>query len=176
MMDADEIRTTNPEARMSGHTLILLRHGKSDWSGASPDIERPLARRGRRQAPEAGRWLATNIPDIDVALVSSAVRARSTWELVAEELDAPPQQRVDDRLYAATLEELLTVVRQLPEDLGSVVMVGHNPGMEDLVTCLTGDQVQMTTSAVAVVDLAGAWAQAGHAPATLRTTGRPPTT
>ncbi|HSJ21947.1 MAG TPA: histidine phosphatase family protein [Nocardioidaceae bacterium] len=161
---------------MSGHTLILLRHAKSDWSSASPDIERPLARRGRRQAPEAGRWLATNIPDIDVALVSSAVRARSTWELVAEEFDAPPQQRVDDRLYAATLEELLTVVRQLPEDLGTVVMVGHNPGMEDLVTSLTGDQVQMTTSAVVVVDLAGAWAQAGHVPATLRTAGRPPTT
>jgi phosphohistidine phosphatase len=161
---------------MSGHTLILLRHGKSDWSGDGPDIERPLAGRGRRQAPEAGRWLATSIHDIDVALVSSAVRARSTWELVAAELDAPPQQRVDGRLYAGTLEELLTVVRQLPDDLGTVVMVGHNPGMEDLVSCLTGEEVPMTTSSIAVVDLVGSWAQAGHVPATLRTAGRPPTT
>jgi phosphohistidine phosphatase len=160
---------------MSGHTLILLRHGKSDWSGDGPDIERPLAGRGRRQAPEAGRWLATNVHDIDAALVSSAVRARSTWELVAEELDAPPRQRVDDRLYAATLEDLLTVVRQLPEGLGTVAVVGHNPGMEDLVSCLTGEEVAMTTSSIAVVDIVGPWAQAGHAPASLRAAGRPPT-
>jgi phosphohistidine phosphatase len=161
---------------MTGHTLILLRHGKSDWSGDSPDLERPLAGRGRRQAPEAGRWLATNIHSIDVALVSSAARTRSTWELVAAELAAPPRARVDDRLYAATLEELLTVVRQLPDDLGTVVIVGHNPGMEDLVSCLTGEEVPMTTSSIAVVDLAGSWAQAGHGPATLRAAGRPPTT
>jgi phosphohistidine phosphatase len=160
---------------MPEHTLILLRHGKSDWSSDGPDIERPLAGRGRRQAPEAGRWLSTNIGSIDVALVSPALRTRSTWALVAAELDAPPQERVDDRIYAATLKELLAVVRQLPDDLGTVVMVGHNPGMEDLLSCLTGEEVPMTTSSVAVVDLVGSWAEAGHVPATLRAAGRPPT-
>jgi phosphohistidine phosphatase len=160
---------------MPGHTLILLRHGKSDWSGEGPDLERPLAKRGRRQAPEAGRWLAEHIGSIDLVVVSPAERARSTWDLAAAELDVGPPVHVDDRMYAATSEELLGVARDLPEDLGTVVMVGHNPGMADLVSGLAGEEVPMTTSSLAVVDLVGAWAQAGHAPATLRAAGRPPT-
>ena len=67
---------------MSERTLILLRHAKSDWSGSVPDVDRPLARRGHRQAPQAGRWLADNIDSIDLAVVSPANRARRTWELV----------------------------------------------------------------------------------------------
>jgi phosphohistidine phosphatase len=62
-------------------TLIVLRHGKSDWSGGEPDHLRPLARRGRRQAPEAGRWLAHNVAAIDLAVVSPAERTRETWRL-----------------------------------------------------------------------------------------------
>jgi phosphohistidine phosphatase len=160
---------------MPGHTLILLRHGKSDWSGGGPDLERPLAKRGRRQAPEAGRWLAEHIGSVDLVVVSPAERTRSTWDLVAAELEADPPVQVDDRMYAATPEELLGVVRDLPEDLGTVVMVGHNPGMADLVSGLTGEEVPMTTSSLAVVELVGPWAQAGHVPATLSTAGRPPT-
>jgi phosphohistidine phosphatase len=63
---------------MSERTLILLRHANSDWSGDDADIARPLAKRGRRQAPDAGRWLAANIDSIDLAVVSPAIRARST--------------------------------------------------------------------------------------------------
>jgi len=79
-------------------TLILLRHAKSDWTGGEADIDRGLAKRGRRQAPDAGRWLASSIERIDLAVVSPANRARRTWDLVAAELDGPPPMRVDDRV------------------------------------------------------------------------------
>jgi len=158
----------------SDRTLVLLRHAKSDWSGGEADLTRPLAKRGRRQAPEAGRWLSDNIAGIDLAVVSPAARARSTWELVSAELEAAPPMRIDDRVYAASAPALLAVTRDLPDDLGTVVLVGHNPGVEDLVARLTGERVQMLTSAVAVIVLPAPWVTAGDGPATLSACGRPP--
>lgn len=154
-------------------TLILLRHAKSDWSGGGADIDRPLAKRGRRQAAEAGRWLAANVAGIDLAVVSPATRTRSSWEIVAAELDRPPEVLVDDRLYAASGEELLEVVRGLADGAGTVVLTGHNPGVEELAELLTGEWVRMPTSAIAVLDLA-AWSGAGDGSAVLRASGRPP--
>ena len=155
-------------------TLILLRHGKSDWSGGEPDDLRPLARRGRRQVPEVGRWLAESIGDIDLAVVSPAVRARETWRLAAAELAVPPPVRVEDRVYAGSAGSLLAVVRELPDAVATVVLVGHNPGVEDLLATLTGDWLPMPTSAVAVIDLPGPWSAAGEPTAVLRAQGRPP--
>jgi phosphohistidine phosphatase len=159
---------------MAERTLILLRHAKSDWSAGAADIARPLAGRGRRQAPEAGRWLNENVRGIDLALVSPAERARSTWHLVSAELDAPPRLALEDRLYAASGDALLAVVRELSDDLGTVALVGHNPGLEDLVVRLTGEWVRLPTSAIAVVGVRGGWATTGDTPATLRVSGRPP--
>ena len=155
-------------------TLILLRHGKSDWSGGEPDHLRPLAKRGRRQVPEAGRWLAENIGVIDLAIVSPAERTRETWRLAAAELTVRPTVREDDRVYAGTAGALLDVLRELPEEVATVVLVGHNPGVEDLVASLTGRWVSMPTSALAVIDLPGPWSTAGETPADLRAEGRPP--
>ena len=157
-----------------GRTLILLRHAKSDWSGHVVDIARPLAKRGRRQAPETGRWINANLNPLDLALVSPAERARSTWHLVAAQLDAPPRSIIDDRLYAASVEDLLGIVRELPDQVHGAVLVGHNPGMEDLVLHLTGEWVPLPTAAVASIAVPGSWATAGHAEATLRASGRPP--
>ena len=154
--------------------LILLRHGKSDWSGDEPDHERPLAKRGRRQAPEAGRWLAEHIERIDLAVVSTAVRARQTWELVSAPLAAPPPLRLEDRAYAASSGALLEIVRELPNDATTVVLVGHNPGIEDLASTLTGHGVSMPTSALAVIGLSGGWGAAGNDEADLLASGRPP--
>lgn len=164
----------SPDRTPPEHTLVLLRHAKSDWSGDQPDLARPLAKRGRRLAPDAGRWLATHINGFDLAVVSPATRARSTWDLVAAELDTPPPTRIDDRVYAAPDRELLAVVRELPDDLKTVVLVGHNPGLEDLVSTLTGEPVPMRTAALAVVTVPGPWSTAGHHPALLRAAGRPP--
>ena len=155
-------------------TLILLRHAKSDWSGGEPDPDRPLARRGRRQAAESGRWLAGNVADIALAVVSPTVRTRDTWAIVAAELGDPPQVQVDDRVYAASGEELLEVVHGLADDVGTAVLVGHIPGVEEVLELLTGQWVRMPTSAIAVIDLAGAWASAGDGAAVVRASGRPP--
>jgi len=162
---------------MAEHTLIVLRHAKSDWSGHESDVHRPLADRGRKQAPEAGRWLAANVGRIDLAVVSPATRARSTWELAAAELDEMPElpeTREDERVYAASSGELLDVVRGIDERHGTVVLVGHNPGVEDLVEQLTGVWVSMVTSALAVVELPGTWAGVAPGSGTLRASGRPP--
>ncbi|HET6651602.1 MAG TPA: histidine phosphatase family protein [Nocardioides sp.] len=155
-------------------TLVLLRHAKSDWSGGEPDLARPLAKRGRRQAPEAGRWLAEHLDGIDLAVVSPATRARSTWALAAAELDVAPSARVDERVYAASDRELHAVVRDLADDCRTVVLVGHNPGLEDLVLLLTGEWAPMPTSSIAVIDAPGPWSSLGEGRATLRTSGRPP--
>ena len=155
-------------------TLIVLRHGKSDWSGGEPDNLRPLARRGRRQAPEAGRWLSDNVGAIDLAVVSPAERTRETWRLAGAELAVLPPVREDDRVYAGTAASLLGVVRELPHEVETVVLVGHNPGVEELVASLTGRPVRMPTSGLAVIDLPGPWSMAGNTTAELRAQGRPP--
>ena len=154
-------------------TLILLRHAKSDWSGGEPDADRPLAPRGIRQAPKAGAWLAGYVRRLDLAVVSPAVRARATWDLVSAELDERPEVVLDERVYAASGRELLAVVGDLPPDAETVVLVGHNPGLEELVSELTGEWVELKTSAIAVVDLPSGWAEV-DAGGTLEAAGRPP--
>jgi phosphohistidine phosphatase len=156
------------------HTLVVLRHAKSDWSTGLDDPHRPLADRGRRQAPEAGRWLAEHGPAPDHVVVSPAVRARSTWELVAAELPGTPSAHVDDRVYDASVDELLTVVAGLPETARTGLLVGHNPGLEELVEHLVGEPVRLPTSALALVDVRGPWSGIGPGSGRLRASGRPP--
>jgi phosphohistidine phosphatase len=124
--------------------------------------------------PDAGRWLADNVGLIDLAVVSPAERTRETWRLVAAELAVPPPVREDDRVYAGSARSLLGVLRELPDEVGTVVLVGHNPGVEDLVASLTGRDVSMPTSALALIDLSGPWPAAGSTQAELRAQGRPP--
>ena len=151
---------------VSGHTalmrrrLIVLRHAKSDWSGGVADHDRPLAGRGRREAALAGRWLRENA-DIDLVVCSSAKRARQTWKLVAKQLDNVPPSRVDDRLYAASVRCLLAVVRKLPDSARAVLLIGHNPGLEELVAELGGVGWAMKTSSIAVLSSRCGWAEVG---------------
>jgi len=159
----------------SERTLILLRHAKSDWSGRDADIDRPLSKRGLHEAPQAGRWLAHGVASIDLAVVSPAHRARETWELASAELDSRPPASIDDRMYAASASQLLGVVHTLPGDAETVLLVGHNPGMEELLSLLTGEPTAMPTSAIAVIGVQGAWSTAGKSTARLLASGKPPT-
>ena len=149
------------------HTLVVIRHAKSDWSHALPDHERPLAERGRRDAPAIGTWLAGTVGAIDLVVCSPARRARQTWQLASAGLDPRPPVREDERVYGASPDELLTVLAELPDDLRRVALVGHNPGLADLVERLSGEARELKTSAVAVLSWPGSWVDAEFADATL---------
>ncbi|WP_330303000.1 MULTISPECIES: histidine phosphatase family protein [unclassified Streptomyces] len=140
--------------------LVILRHAKSAWPTGVPDHERPLAPRGRRDAPAAGRALAEADCLPDLALCSTAVRARQTWELAAEQWGTPPPVRLDERLYGADVPELLEAVREVPDQVRTLLLIGHNPGLEELVLELAGDglddaldevRTKFPTSAVAIL-------------------------
>ncbi|MGH3777277.1 MAG: SixA phosphatase family protein [Pseudonocardiaceae bacterium] len=154
-------------------TLILLRHAKSAWPAGIPDAQRPLAGRGRRDAPAVGRWLRGQIAGIDLVLCSPAVRAVQTWDLAAAELDAIPRVRHDERLYGASAEELLRITQELPHTASTVALVGHNPDLEDLLELLTGTVEILKTSAIAVMTTPGTWAEAKARSWTLETLATP---
>ncbi|CAM5631002.1 SixA phosphatase family protein [Streptomyces hirsutus] len=145
--------------------LVVLRHAKSAWPEGVPDRDRPLAARGERDAPAAGRAIADTVGPPGLALCSTAVRARRTWELAAAEWDTPPPVRYESRLYAAGVPALLAVVREAPAEVGTLLLIGHNPGLADLVLTLAGDgaddtldrvRTKFPTSAVAVLSWRGA--------------------
>ncbi|MFJ7294666.1 SixA phosphatase family protein [Streptomyces collinus] len=147
--------------------LVVLRHAKSAWPVDVADHERHLAPRGRRDAPAAGRALAEADLLPDLVLCSTAVRARTTWDLVAAEWGTPPPVRFDRRLYAAGPAGLLAVVHEVPAEVETLLLIGHNPGLEELVLALAGDGLDDTlervrtkfpTSAFAVLTWRGtAW-------------------
>jgi phosphohistidine phosphatase len=120
--------------------LILLRHAKSDWPMGVPDHDRPLGERGRIEAPLAGRWLAAQGLVPDVALVSTATRARETWLLAAAQLDAEVPTRFEDALYDAAVWDVVVLLRSLPDDVVSAIVVGHNPATERLAMTLDDGQ------------------------------------
>lgn len=163
--------TTDPGPGTSANrTLIVVRHAKSDWDIPVPDRDRPLAARGRRQAPASGRWLAAHGIQPSLALVSPATRARQTWDLVAAELAGEVRVEVVEAAYTFDGGDLWEVVNAAPA-VDSLALVSHNPAVEDLIEALTGTWVRMPTSALAVVDLPPGPLRAGAA--RLRYAGRP---
>ncbi|MEU7055865.1 histidine phosphatase family protein [Streptomyces sp. NPDC046197] len=149
--------------------LVVLRHAKSAWPENVADHDRPLAPRGRRDAPAAGRAVVEVDCLPDLALCSTALRARQTWELASAQWGTPPPVRHDPRLYAADVPDLLAAVRETPAEVGTLLLVGHNPGLEELVLELAGDGLDDTlerlrqkfpTSAIAVLVWHGAGWQA----------------
>ncbi len=138
-------------------TLVVIRHAKSDWGQAVPDDQRPLNERGRRDAPAVGRWLAEHVGALDLVVCSTAARARQTWRLAA---GAVPKVRAryDARVYGAEPGELMSVLDELGDDLHTVALVGHNPGLAELVETLSNERLELRTSAVAVLRWDGTWA------------------
>ena len=123
-------------------TISLLRHAKSSWSDPTlADDERPLAKRGRRDGKRIARHVSRAGIEPSLVLCSSAVRARETLELVRPALGGATVQ-VEDELYAASADRLLERIRALPDEVGSVMLIGHNPGLQDLALLLasTGEE------------------------------------
>ncbi|HEX6954692.1 MAG TPA: histidine phosphatase family protein, partial [Agromyces sp.] len=122
-------------------TLVLVRHAKSAWGDPTlADHERPLNDRGRRDAPEMGRRLRERGTMPDAILSSTAVRARSTAEALAEALDVDGSGlRLDERLYGSSPETILDVVGELDDELTTAIVVAHDPGLSDLAYRLSGE-------------------------------------
>lgn len=156
----------------AGRRLVLLRHAKSDRPDVA-DHDRPLAKRGRRDAPAAGRWLAAAGYLPDAVACSTALRARQTWELASAELPpgCSPLVRYEPRVYEASVLGLLMLVRELDPGWRTVLFVGHNPGLAELVTGLAAAQPEppssFPTAFAAVLGLPGAWADAAPGEARL---------
>jgi phosphohistidine phosphatase len=160
----------------TNRTLVLLRHAKSDWPADVPDHERPLAARGRRDAPAMGRWLRESGYRPDHVACSTALRTRQTWELVRGELDTDPPAEFEPQLYGATVHELLDVIGNAPADAATLLVIGHNPGLEVLALTLAGDaqsdeydrmRTKFPTAAAAVFEWPGGWGQAAAGSARL---------
>jgi phosphohistidine phosphatase len=150
--------------------LLLLRHAKSSWDNpALDDFDRPLAPRGRKAAERMGRELAARNWLPQRALVSPAARARATWELVAAELPGGPASAdFPNTLYAASAESILSELQRTSKAVKTLLVLGHNPGLEDLARRLSGESSKakalqrlgekFPTAALARFEFDGKWA------------------
>ena len=143
--------------------LLLLRHAKSSWDDASlADFDRPLNGRGRRAAPLMGDFMREKQLRPDLVISSPAARARETVALVLEAARLETELRYDERIYEATVGRLLEVISEIGDDKQEVMLVGHNPGFENLLERLTGESLRVPTAALARVALdADGWTDAG---------------
>ncbi len=157
-------------------TLYLLRHAKSSWEDATlRDEQRPLAPRGRRDAKRVAGHLVRLGIEPDLVLCSTAERTRETLELVRPALGATPAVKLDAALYAAPAHALLERLRAVPDETASVLLIGHNPGLEDLALLLasTGAELErlrakFPTAAFATLTIPSAtWSRLSPADAVL---------
>ena len=142
--------------------LLICRHAKSSWQDAGlNDFDRPLNKRGERDAPEMGRRLALQGVRPELIMTSPAVRALSTALHYARELGLPPERiRPDPAQYAASVPELLGSIRAADSGVGTLMLVGHNPESTGLANVLGGLSIENipTCGIVALAFPRGAWA------------------
>jgi phosphohistidine phosphatase len=156
-------------------TLILLRHAKSTYPDDVADHDRPLAPRGIREAALAGNWIRKQLPTVDAVLCSTATRTRQT--LARTGITAPATY--DERLYDATPGIVISVVNEVPADIQTLLVIGHEPVMSSLALGLASrdsdrdaaDRIatKFPTSSVAVLQTALEWKQLELHSATLTT-------
>ncbi len=119
------------------HDIFLLRHAKSDWNSAHDDFDRPLNTRGQHDAPRIGQWLREHGVTPDRVVSSPANRAAQTAEAVCAQLDYPVERIVwDKNLYLASCETLLDALDKQSKPALSLLLIGHNPGLEQLLEYL----------------------------------------
>jgi phosphohistidine phosphatase len=146
--------------------LMLLRHAKAVPQGDLADENRPLAERGRMDMSAVAAFAAARGLVPDLALVSPAIRTRETWDLLLPAFNPPPVHVLEPRLYSAPADQIFRVVRATDPGVQSLLLIGHNPGLEDVTRILAGSGETdalirfggaMPTAALAVIDLSGGW-------------------
>jgi phosphohistidine phosphatase len=151
-------------------TLVPVRHAKSSWDYDVDDHERPLSGRGRRDAEALGRLLSQRSLRPDLVFCSTATRTRQTWEYAKAGGASAGEIQYLDEIYRAWVPELLTMIRDVLDEIHTLLVLGHAPGIPDLVEHLcvrtdSPDWAQMDskfpTSALAVVNVPGPWAELG---------------
>ena len=153
------------------HELHLLRHAKSSWDEPGlPDQERPLAPRGRKASKKLARYLRDQEIRPDLVLCSSARRTQETLERIRSSLGEPVVE-IEDGLYAAGAASLLARLRELPDAVESALLIGHNPGFQELVLLLAPSEPRLAakfpTGALASFVIAEPWSRLGEAQAEL---------
>ena len=165
-----------------GRQLLLLRHAKSDWESDAPsDFERPLAKRGRKAAPKIAGWLKAQALTPDRIISSPAERARQTTLAVAKVIGVQPAKvRWEPELYEASVDTLLSVIRSCPNARHRLMLVGHNPGLADLLEWCCEDGTPglenvkvLPTAAVAVLAFDSRWGDIKRGSASLVDLVRP---
>jgi len=145
-------------------TLYLLRHAKSSWKDANlADFDRPLSGRGRRACETVGMFLKDKEITFDLVVSSPAVRARQTTDLLLRAAKMRPELRFDERIYEATTTRLLEIVSQFENEHKAVLLVGHNPGMQELLSLLTGQSEEYPTAALTKIAFKNLkWSEVGN--------------
>ena len=135
-------------------TLILLRHAKASRDDPSlKDFDRPLNHRGEDDAKLMGGYLRNEKLVVDAVVSSPARRALTTTELFLKAADISLEPALEDRIYEAGLPQLLRIVSEMKSAHQTVLLIGHNPGFEELAESLTGQYIRLPTAALAVIDL-----------------------
>ncbi len=152
---------------MAVRRLVVVRHGKSAWPLGVPDRERPLGKRGLRDAPMMGERIARLVGPLDTVVISPARRATETWQLMEVHLPHGRDVRRDARVYDSWGAQMMDVVRELPDASTTALLLGHEPGVSELVLTLAtmADRAlrgrvgtKFPTCAVAVLRADRAWA------------------
>ena len=135
-------------------TLIIMRHAKSSWDNPGlADYDRPLNKRGLRDASRMAQWLSESELIPDQVIASAACRANQTASIVTNELALETDILETRDLYLSDYDAYLEQVSYLPNNVETVLVIGHNPTMESLVYLLSGESVSMPTAAIAVIQL-----------------------
>jgi phosphohistidine phosphatase len=153
--------------------LYLLRHAKSSWDDpALDDHDRPLSARGRNAAKKMSRHLRDAGVEPALVLCSSSVRTRQTFDRIASALPKSAEVRIEPSIYEAGADELLRIARSVAEPIDSAMLIGHNPGIQELAIMLVGgDEARLRdkfpTGALAALAFQGTWSDLGPGVATL---------
>jgi phosphohistidine phosphatase len=135
-------------------TVLILRHAKSSWSNPGlADIDRPLNKRGKRDAPRMGAWLDAQELIPDLILSSPARRARKTAQAVSEYSSYDGEIETVPDFYPGDPYTFIDTLMSIPDEYQSVMIVAHNPGLEELLYALSGESARMPTSSLAQVEL-----------------------